>query len=169
MKVLIAYGTRKGATAETAQVIAETLRDEYSFDVDVVDLKRDKHLVKKMNLRLYNAVFIGSGIAVGRWTKEAKEFLRSDFGDTMIAIFVSAAATCREAELKEDWKTYQIHESKYIDEVVSKYSIVPFAKRAFGGRMIFFGNTTLDNWDRDIIVSWTTDAGKILTSAIQLV
>ena len=35
-KALIVYGTRYGTTAETSQVIAETLRQE-GFEVEIVD------------------------------------------------------------------------------------------------------------------------------------
>ena len=37
-KVLIAFATKSGATQDTAQQIAQTLRNQYALTVDLVDL-----------------------------------------------------------------------------------------------------------------------------------
>ena len=38
-KTLIVFGTRKGTTTETCQVIAQVLKDEFMHDVEVVNIK----------------------------------------------------------------------------------------------------------------------------------
>ena len=73
VRVLIAYGTRHGATADTAEVVSKTLDDEYSVNVDLLDLKTK---VGVEDLQRYDAVIIGSSIVMSRWTKEARNFLK---------------------------------------------------------------------------------------------
>ncbi|MHA2423391.1 MAG: flavodoxin domain-containing protein [Candidatus Thorarchaeota archaeon] len=165
MNVLIAFGTRKGATADTARVIAEILRDDFAMNVEILDLKKDKKKRKSLEIENYDVVFVGSSIVMGKWTKEAKSFLKTDFGDCKIIVFISAAGTCGKAVLEEDWETYNEYVVKYIDDVVESHSIAPFSRKAFGGRITMFGNTTLDNWNREHIVEWISEIGEILASA----
>jgi menaquinone-dependent protoporphyrinogen IX oxidase len=54
-KTLIAYQTKGGATEEAARKIAETLRSKFQFEVDLVDLKEQKHL----ELTQYQNVIVG--------------------------------------------------------------------------------------------------------------
>jgi menaquinone-dependent protoporphyrinogen oxidase len=68
--VLVAYGTKYGATAEIAERIGEVLR-EPGFEVDVV---RADHAG---DLSAYQAVVLGSAVYIGRWRKEAAKFLQS--------------------------------------------------------------------------------------------
>ena len=70
VKALVVYGTRYGATADTSEVIAEVLRQE-GFEVQVSDAKRDKI----QSLSEYELVIVGSGIRMGRWTREPEKFL----------------------------------------------------------------------------------------------
>lgn len=69
MTVLVAYGSKHGATAEIAEAIADTLREE---GLDAVC--REAGDVK--DLDGYDAVVIGSAVYMKRWRGGAKHFLR---------------------------------------------------------------------------------------------
>lgn len=68
-KVLIAYGSKYGATAEIAEAIGETLRQAgLQADVQPADRAGDPSS--------YDAVVLGSAVYIGRWRKEAANFLK---------------------------------------------------------------------------------------------
>jgi menaquinone-dependent protoporphyrinogen oxidase len=70
-KVLVAYATKYGATAEIAEKIGQVLRDA-GFSVDVV-------IVHHVNdLDPYMAVVLGSAVYIGGWRREAAGFLKSN-------------------------------------------------------------------------------------------
>lgn len=67
MRVLVAYGSMHGATAEIAQAIGEELRGA-GLEADVRAAADD------LEVRSYDAVILGSGIYAGHWRKEAVHF-----------------------------------------------------------------------------------------------
>jgi menaquinone-dependent protoporphyrinogen oxidase len=67
--VLVAYGTKHGATAAIAEAIAETLRDA-GLEVDV----QRAHRVRSIGS--YRAVVLGSAVYAGRWRRDALRLLR---------------------------------------------------------------------------------------------
>lgn len=68
-RVLVAYGTKFGATAEIAEVIATTLRTA-GLEVDAVPA-RDVRSVER-----YRAVVLGSAVYMARWRRDALRLLR---------------------------------------------------------------------------------------------
>ena len=70
-RVLVAYGTKYGATAEIAEKIGEVLRQS-GFQTDVLPAERVQELSG------YQAVILGSGVYIGRWRKPAAKFLREN-------------------------------------------------------------------------------------------
>lgn len=68
MKVLIAYASRYGSTAEVAQTIGEELTQQ-GFEVDVLPVKAVK------SIKEYQAVVVGSPIRVGEWLQDARKFV----------------------------------------------------------------------------------------------
>ncbi|MCL4505492.1 MAG: flavodoxin domain-containing protein [Chloroflexi bacterium] len=70
-KVLVAYATKYGATAEIAEKIGQTLRSA-GLQVDVVPAN------KVGNPGAYDAVVLGSAVYVGGWRKEAVAFLEAN-------------------------------------------------------------------------------------------
>lgn len=69
-RILVTYASKHGATAGIAEKIGEVLREEgLTIDVEPVDRAGD--------LGPYAAVVIGSAVYVGRWRKEAAEFLKN--------------------------------------------------------------------------------------------
>ena len=70
-RVLGAYGTKYAATAEIAEKIGQVLRDAgLAFDVKPGGQVGDP--------AAYQAVVLGSAVYIGKWRKEAAEYLRDN-------------------------------------------------------------------------------------------
>ncbi|MDQ4077855.1 MAG: flavodoxin domain-containing protein [Chloroflexota bacterium] len=67
-KILVAYATKYGATAEIAEAIGQTLA-EAGQTVEVLPVERVD------DLSPYSAVVLGSAVYAGNWRKEAVDFL----------------------------------------------------------------------------------------------
>lgn len=70
-RVLVAYGTKYGATAGIAEKIGAVLREE-GLAVDVLPADRVADVTP------YGAVVLGSGVYMGQWRKEAAAFLKAN-------------------------------------------------------------------------------------------
>lgn len=70
-KVLVAYSTRAGSTAEIAATIGQTL-SQRGFSVDVLSVK------KQPNPADYQAVILGSPIRMGSWLPEMVSFIKEN-------------------------------------------------------------------------------------------
>ncbi len=69
-RVLVAYGTKYGATAEIAKKIGDVLQEAgLAVDIKPADQAGDPSA--------YQAVVLGSAIYMGRWRKEAETFLQA--------------------------------------------------------------------------------------------
>jgi len=68
-KVLVAYASKRGSTAEIAQTIAESLR-ESGHEADCVEAGT------VAGLDAYDAVVLGSAVYMRRWRSHARHFLR---------------------------------------------------------------------------------------------
>jgi menaquinone-dependent protoporphyrinogen oxidase len=126
MKALIVYGTRYGSTAEISDEMAKVIR-ERGIEVDVVNAKGGK--VESPGD--YDLIVVGSGIRMGKWTREPLKFLDKNKGilsDKPIALFVS----CGSAEKPEDCEKAQ---TEYLDDVERKYpGLRIVSKGLFGGK-----------------------------------
>ena len=113
-KTLIVYGTRKGATADTARVILDVLTKQFSYQVDVIDVKHLKKVEK--NLEEYNNIIVGSSIVSGRWVSKVLRFLKKyDFSNKKIVVFLSAGGTLNKVN------KYGISKEEAIKEAVNNY------------------------------------------------
>lgn len=84
-KILVAYASRYGSTAEVAAAIGEVLREQ-GFDVDVGPVRDVQHI------STYHAVIIGTSVRVYRLLPEAIEFARQNraiLADIPAAYFVT--------------------------------------------------------------------------------
>ena len=70
-KVLVAYATKYGATAEIAAKIGEVLA-QAGIAADVLPVKQVK------DLDAYDAVVLGSAVYIFHWRKEAGRFLKAN-------------------------------------------------------------------------------------------
>ena len=68
-RVLVAYSSKRGSTAEIAEMIADTLRRS-GLDVDC------KATNDVTGLDSYDAAVLGSAVYAKRWRGDAKQFLR---------------------------------------------------------------------------------------------
>jgi menaquinone-dependent protoporphyrinogen IX oxidase len=151
-RTLIAYATKSGVTGETAAIIAEVLRDRFHYNVDVVDLKENP----KPPIHEYKNIFIGSGIRMGRWYKQAKKLLEHEYENQNIIVFLSA---CSAGDLEK----HDTAVKQYIDDVLQKYPRIRIvASQAFGGRMKMLGKTIEDNCDVDKVRAWAVEIGEKL-------
>lgn len=152
-KTLIAFATKGGVTEEAACVIASVLREEHGFEVDVVNLRENP----SPDLTQYKNIFVGSGVRMGKWYKQALKFLENNFENKNVIVFLSSC-TAGDPEKHDEAIT------KYINDVLAKYPhIKPVAAEAFGGRMKMLGKTVTDNCDMDKVRAWAEEVGKKLT------
>jgi len=70
-KILVAYATKHGATAEIAEKIGEVVR-ESGQDVAVFPVKDVK------DISPYSTVILGSAVYMGAWRREAGAFLKAN-------------------------------------------------------------------------------------------
>jgi len=68
-RVLVAYGTKHGATAEIGEAVAKSL-SRAGLAVDVQPARRVR------SLEHYRAVVLGSAVYAGRWRRDALRLLR---------------------------------------------------------------------------------------------
>ena len=133
LKAIIVFGTRYGATKDTAKEIAKILKAK-KFDVKVVNIKEEK--VK--DIAEYRLVIVGSGVACGKWVNEVEDFLkkfRKDFENKKLALFVSSVEPIykREENNEEVTKMHKIN----LENRVSKYGLKPLSMGFFGGIIDF--------------------------------
>jgi len=129
-KILIAYGTRYGATASTAEEISKVLQGE-GFEVSTINLKQEK--VK--DISKYDFIIIGSGMKMEMWTSEAKAFLKKFSGELKkkkIAIFISSGGRAL-IEYKGETDELERINKKYLEDKAIKYDLHPVSMTMFGG------------------------------------
>lgn len=131
IKALIVYGSRYGATARTSDEISRTLQRE-KFDVKVINLKEEN----VNDITNFDLVIVGSGIKIGKWTKEPELFLKK-FQKELTKKKVSLFVCCGSAQpLNEEEKNPEVIENykrKYLKEKAIKYSLQPMALGFFLG------------------------------------
>lgn len=101
LKVLVAYATKYGATAEIAQRIGQVLGDA-GLNVDIMPVHRVK------DLDSYKAVILGSAVYIGQWRREASGFLKANekaLAGMPVWLFSSGpTGTGDIAELLQGWR-----------------------------------------------------------------
>jgi menaquinone-dependent protoporphyrinogen oxidase len=70
-KILVAYATKYGATAEIAEKIGQVL-NQSNLQTDILSVDRVNDLTP------YSAVVLGSAVYIGNWRKEAVQFLQNN-------------------------------------------------------------------------------------------
>jgi len=130
-KVLIVYGTRYGATASTSEDIAEVIRQE-GVAVNVVNAKKGK----VQDITEYDLFIVGSGIQIGKWTKEPEKFLKKyqkELAKNKVALFVCCGSTEPLDEKEEKSQSIENARTKYLEKKAAQYNLQPVALGLFGG------------------------------------
>ncbi len=105
-RILIAFASRFGSTSEISQEIGDILKQE-QFKVDLIDLKGNSGKIP--NLSDYEGVIVGSGIRMGRWTKEGLKFLqknRSELNKKHFGVFVCSGKAANPETYDQALKNY---------------------------------------------------------------
>jgi menaquinone-dependent protoporphyrinogen oxidase len=100
-RVLVTYATKHGATAGIAEKIGEVLREQ-GVTTDVTPTYQVNDVTP------YSAVVLGSAVYIGRWRKQAAQFLR-DYEDELktkpVWLFSSGPTNVGDLEeLLEGWR-----------------------------------------------------------------
>ena len=135
MKALVVYGTRYGSTADTSKIIADVLSQE-GFDVSLFDLKKEK--IK--DIGEYDLIIVGSGIRIGKWTKEPEKFLekfQKELSKKNVGIFVCCGSATPLSEDEKKVKEMEEAKRKYLKEKAEKYGLHPISLGFFGGTYNF--------------------------------
>ncbi len=122
-KVLIAYATRAGSTAEVAEAMGQVLRGR-GIPVDVLQAGQ------VADVSTYRAVIIGSAIRMGKWLPEAAKFV--DRNQAALASVPSAffsVCLTMQKDTPENRRTVE----GYMEPVVRK--VRPLSIGLFGGKM----------------------------------
>lgn len=167
-KVLVAYATKYGATTEIAEKIGEILRQS-GFDTDVLPADRIR------NLSSYNAIILGSGVYIGRWRKEASNFLKTNekiLTEKLVWLFSSGPTGEGDpVELMKGW--YFPNALKPIADRIQPKDIAVFHGSLNREKLSFIEKWMIKNvkapigdfrnWDS--IVSWAKDIANKLKEA----
>ena len=141
-KVLIAYGTRYGSTEEISSKFAEIMRNK-GLDTTVINVKKDKW----PSLDQIDAVLVGSGIKMGKWTKEAKNYIKRNVKllkeKTFLAVFVSSGEA-------SDPEKYQEAKEKYVQKIINDlgFDLNKVMHEAFGGVFDMSSNSKMGRLDK---------------------
>jgi menaquinone-dependent protoporphyrinogen oxidase len=128
MKALIVYGTRYGATQGIAERMAEWLK-ENAIDPDVINVKKDPW----PELSQYHGLILASGIRIGQWTKEMKNYIKkskteiNEFNGPKVFFVSSGYAAIPEK--------YQEIKEEYCIKALENLGVSVDSYEAFGGVM----------------------------------
>jgi menaquinone-dependent protoporphyrinogen oxidase len=147
-KVLIVYGTRYGTTANTSEVIADTLR-QVGYEVEIADAKKEK----VQSVSEFDLIIVGSGIQMGKWTSEAEDFIKKhhkELSTKKVALFVSCGGANPLSEGEQKTKEMDDAKRKYLEEKAVEYKVNPVSLGFFGGcydfnKMSWFFRKTLSS------------------------
>jgi len=130
LKVLIAYGTRYGATAGTSEEISRILREK-NFNVKITDVKAEKI----RDITEYDLIIVGSGMRMGKWVSEAEDFLekfQKELNQKKLAIFVSSMRTFAE-KLGKTQEEGACSAQETTEKILTECNLKPISVGIFGG------------------------------------
>ncbi|MEM5872489.1 MAG: flavodoxin domain-containing protein [Candidatus Aenigmatarchaeota archaeon] len=134
MKTLVAYASKGGTTEKYAQDISKILK------ADIVNLRKDNPDISN-----YDMIIVGFGIRIGKAYKEAIDFLKNDFKNKKVAIFISSL------------EPENIVKKKYVEPIIeSNPTLKPIAIGIFGGRLKLLWKT-IDKTNLESAKKWAEE------------
>lgn len=162
-RVLIAYASKHGMTAEIAAKIGKTLQQS-GLQVDVLPVQNVKNLVS------YQAVVLGSAVYIAMWRKELVKFLRENEGQLSgLPLWVFSSGPMGEGdpvELLQGWRFPEAQ--RPLLERIKPCDIAVFHGAIDLKNMNFLEKWTLKNVkaptgdyrDWDMITRWAGDIAR---------
>lgn len=153
-RILVAYASKKGSTAQVAEVIAETLRQRGAH-VDLVPAARVREPIDG-----YDMVVLGGAIYSGRWHAAAHRLLkrrRRELGRMPVAVFGMGPRT----DTEQAWQRSRAQ----LDRALSKCNwLNPAEVTVFGGVDPPKKRTQRDLRDWDKIRAWAAEVATLATT-----
>lgn len=141
--VLIVFTSRFGSTDEIAHEIADVL-EKRTIQTTVVNL-RDS--MKFPSLENFDGIIVGSGIKMGRWTKESYNFLKENhiiLNSKVLGVFVSSGEAANS-------KNYTEVRRKYLERITTLTGVKADMMEAFGGIFDFSSDSSYSFLEKKII------------------
>lgn len=163
MKVLILFGTRRGTTTQTSELIAKVLNDDFRYEVEVLNVHKFSKVKKQLDA--YDAIIVGSSIQSGQWVSKARSVLKAMRKiEKPLFVFVTAGGTMNMVPKYGITKEEAIQKGfeNYIDKYLEKYKLEPKSKAVFGGRRIRKGELRYESWNAEDITTWAMEIGKMI-------
>jgi menaquinone-dependent protoporphyrinogen oxidase len=170
MNVLVAYGSKYGATAEIAEEIAETL-SALGVNASVFPASHVNDLTP------YDAVVLGSAVYAGHWTKEAVTFLETFEKDmTKVPIWFFSSGPTGEGDPIEKMHGWRFPDAQQaIADRIQPRDVTLFKGKIdlqtmnFGERLIVraIGAPAGDFRNWDAIAAWAAKIATVLSPVRQ--
>ncbi|MBC7320862.1 flavodoxin domain-containing protein [bacterium] len=161
-RVLVAYASRAGSTAEVAERIGETLRG-LEFNVDVKNVK------KVTSIAQYDSIIIGSAIRMFKLLPETIKFanrFKEELKNKIVAYFIVCLT------MQEDTEKSRIQAQAYLKpllEIKEPISIglfggkMDYSKLSFIWRILFKGKVPEGDFrDWESITDWSNKLSERL-------
>ena len=160
-KTLIVFSTKIGLSGRSAEIITNILREKYEQDVDIMNLEEEK--IKQKELENYENIIIDSGINMNRWYSKSLKFLKLDFTNKRVFVFICSMSAIKALE-ENDSILYQQKIKQYLDDVVGKNPTIKLiSKEIFGGKKKDKGDLKWENWKQEFVEQWAYKISKEIT------
>ena len=124
--VLVVYGSRYGCTEEVSKEIGKILEKE-GLTVKLINLELDKNPPAIKN---FDGILVGSGIKIGKWTKETNNFLKKN--KELLKNKIFGLYTCSGLAIEDVDKA----KKTYVEDKMEKIGIDAQIFDAFPGKSI---------------------------------
>ncbi|MFX1283785.1 MAG: flavodoxin domain-containing protein [Promethearchaeota archaeon] len=154
--MLIVFASRFGSTDEIAHEIAEEL-EKNEITTLVLNLKDGENIP---SLDEFDGILVGSGVKMGRWTKEAFKFLKQNqepLNTKILGLFVSSGEAANP-------KTRDGAREKYLEKIMEKTGVKADMVEAFGGVFDLSSSSNYSFLEKKIIqrLAKTVEGGIIM-------
>ncbi|MFX0207489.1 MAG: flavodoxin domain-containing protein [Candidatus Hodarchaeota archaeon] len=141
--MLIVFTSRFGSTDEIAHEIADVL-EKRTIQTTVINLWDG---LKYPSLENFDGIIVGSGIKMGRWTKESYNFLKRNniiLNSKVLGVFVSSGEAANP-------KNHMEVRRKYIERILNLTGVNADMMEAFGGIFDFSSSSTYSFLEKKIV------------------